>query len=127
MGAKPRSAVFLLGPAPSAQWGVWPCATARAKGCVASAQGAKALVGALQKEGGASMIKPLQPGFARGKTGQPSFGRGKAAPFGGFATTFPPVGSVSLDSQSPKGSLRIQFPCHPASGGTIKLREVVFS
>ena len=23
-------------------------------------------------------------------------------------------GSVSLDSQSPKGSLRIQFPCHPA-------------
>ena len=30
------------------------------------------------------------------------------------ATTFAPVGSVSLDSQSPKGSLRIQFPCHPA-------------
>ena len=24
-----------------------------------------------------------------------------------------PVGSVSLDSQSPYGSLRIQFPCHP--------------
>ena len=41
------------------------------------------------------------------------------SPFGGFATTFAPVGSVSLDSQSPKGSLRIQFPCHPASGGTI--------
>ena len=35
------------------------------------------------------------------------------------ATTFAPVGSVSLDSQSPKGSLRIQFPCHPASGGTM--------
>ena len=34
-------------------------------------------------------------------------------PFGGFATTFAPVGSVSLDSQSPKGSLRIQFLCHP--------------
>ena len=34
------------------------------------------------------------------------------------ATTFAPVGSVSLDSQSPKGFLRIQFPCHPASGGT---------
>ncbi len=31
------------------------------------------------------------------------------------ATAFAPVGSVSLDSQSPKGSLRIQFPCHPAS------------
>ena len=31
-----------------------------------------------------------------------------------YGTTFAPVGSVSLDSQSPKGSLRIQFPCHPA-------------
>ena len=42
-----------------------------------------------------------------------------AAPFGGFATTFAPVGSVSLDSQSPKGSLRIQFPCHPAKAGAL--------
>ena len=31
-----------------------------------------------------------------------------------------PLGSVSLDSQSPCGSLRIQFPCHPPySGGTM--------
>ena len=28
------------------------------------------------------------------------------------ATIFAPLGSVSLDSQSPKGSLRIQFPCY---------------
>ena len=33
---------------------------------------------------GASIKKPLQPGFARGKTGKPPFGRGKAAPFGGW-------------------------------------------
>ena len=38
-----------------------------------------------------------------------------APPLVAGATTFAPVGSVSLDSQSPKGSLRIQFPCHPAS------------
>ena len=42
----------------------------------------------------------------------------KRPPLVADATTFAPVGSVSLDSQSPKGSLRIQFPCHPASGGT---------
>ena len=35
------------------------------------------------------------------------------------ATTFAPVVSVSLDSQSPKGSLRIQFPCHPAKAGAL--------
>ena len=35
-----------------------------------------------------------------------------APPLVAGATTFAPLGSVSLDSQSPKGSLRIQFPCH---------------
>ena len=28
-------------------------------------------------------------------------------------------GSVSLDSQSPYGSLRIQFPCHPGGGSLL--------
>ena len=43
-----------------------------------------------------------------------------APPLVAGATTFPPLGSVSLDSQSPKGSLRIQFPCHPSfAGGTM--------
>ena len=51
----------------------------------------RVLVGALQKEGAPVCIKPLQPGFARGKTCQPPFGRGKAAPFGGCATTFATV------------------------------------
>ena len=46
------------------------------------------------------------------------------------ATTFAPLGSVSLDSQSPKGSLRIQFSCHAhfvvglwmlGSGGNLSL------
>ena len=46
-------------------------------------------------------------------------------PFGGFATTFAPVGSVSLDSQSPKGSLRIQFPCHPAKAGALWVLSTV--
>ena len=35
-------------------------------------------------------------------------------PFGGFATTFAPVGSVSHDSQVASAPLRIVFPCHPA-------------
>ena len=35
-----------------------------------------------------------------------------APPLVAGATIFAPLGSVSLDSQSPKGSLRIQFPCH---------------
>ena len=53
-------------------------------------------------------------------------GEGKAFPLARFAGLLL-KGSVSLDSQSPKGSLRIQFPCHPASGGRAKLREAVFS
>ena len=32
------------------------------------------------------------------------------------SSSFATGGSVSLDSQSPKGSLRIQFPCHPGGG-----------
>ena len=43
-------------------------------------------------------------------------GEGKAFPLARFAGLLL-KGSVSLDSQSPKGSLRIQIPCHPASGG----------
>ena len=35
------------------------------------------------------------------------------------ATTFAPLGSVSLDSQSPIGSLQIQFLCHPAKVGAL--------
>ena len=42
------------------------------------------------------------------------------SPFGGWRHHLSPRESMSLDSQSPKGSLRIQFLCHPASGGTIK-------
>ena len=45
---------------------------------------------------------------------------GDFPPFGGWRHHLCPVGSVSLDSQSPYGSLRIQFPCHPAkAGGTM--------
>ena len=40
-------------------------------------------------------------------------GEGNAFPLARFAGLLL-KGSVSLDSQSPKGSLRIQFPCHPA-------------
>ena len=45
--------------------------------------------------------------FARGKTIQPRLRREENAfpPLVAGATTFAPVGSVSLDSQSPKGSL----------------------
>ena len=41
------------------------------------------------------------------------------------ATTFAPLGSVSLDSQSPKGSLRIQFPCHLAKAGALWVLSIV--
>ena len=51
--------------------------------------------------------KPSQPGFARGKTGKPPFGRGESAPpLVAGTTTFAPVGSVSLDSQSSADSLQ---------------------
>ena len=46
--------------------------------------------------------------------GNESAAYGGFSPFGAYGTTFAPVGSVSLNSRSPKGSLRIQFPCHPA-------------
>ena len=39
----------------------------------------------------------------------------------------PPRESMSLDSRSPIGSLRIQFLCHPAGGGTTKLCETIIS
>ena len=44
------------------------------------------------------MIKPLQPGFARGKTIQPPCGRGKCTPSAAFGGTSPRE-SVSLGSQ----------------------------
>ena len=70
---------------------------------------------------GASLYKTFTTALTgEGKTSQPRLRReGNAPPLVAGATTFAPVGSVSLDSQSPKGSLRIQFPCHPASGGTM--------
>ena len=43
-----RRFLYVEGPAPPAQRGVWPCAVARPKGCVRFAQGAKALVGAFK-------------------------------------------------------------------------------
>ena len=49
------------------------------------------------------------------------------SPFGGWRHHLSPRESMSLDSQSPKGSLRIQFLCHPASGGTTKLCEKIIS
>ena len=56
-------------------------------------------------------------------------GDGKATPLARFAGLLL-KGSVSLDSQSPKGSLRIQFPCHPSfAGGTMGVgqwRQVIF-
>ena len=47
-----------------------------------------------------------------------AFGARKYTPFGTFGTTFLLKGSMSLDSQSPVSSLRIQFLCHP-EGGTL--------
>ena len=47
-----------------------------------------------------------------------AFGARKCTPFGTFGTTFLLKGSMSLDSQSPVSSLRIQFLCHP-EGGTL--------
>ena len=49
----------------------------------------------------------------------------KRPPLVPYGTTFAPVGSVSLDSQSPKGSLRIQFPCHPAKAGALWVLSIV--
>ena len=42
-----RRFLYVEGPAPPAQRGVWPCAVAGARVVFAAAQGAKALVGAL--------------------------------------------------------------------------------
>ena len=62
------------------QRGVWPCANARAKGCVRSAQGAKAVVGAFKKCWAPVCIKPLQPPWRAGKC---------IPPLVAGATTFP--------------------------------------
>ena len=53
-----------------------------------------------------------------GKPHNRAFGAWKCTPFGTFGTTFLLKGSMSLDSQSPVSSLRIQFLCHP-EGGTL--------
>ena len=49
----------------------------------------------------------------------------KRPPLVPYGTTFAPVGSVSLDSQSPKGFLLIQFPCHPAKAGALWVLSIV--
>ena len=69
------------------------------------------------------MIKPLQPGFARWKTGKPPLrALEKRSPFGGFATIF-------LHGKASHLVLRsLSLPYEPSSlaaplcGGTIKLR-----
>ena len=73
------------------------------------------------------MIEPENRTFgAKGKHANQAAPVGNAFPLARFAGLLL-KGSVSLDSQSPKGSLRIQFPCHPASGGRTKLRETTIS
>ena len=75
-----------------------------------------AVVGALKFGRAPLMIKPENRAFgARGKHTNQAAPVGNAPPLARFAGLLL-KGSVSLDSQSPKGSLRIQFPCHPASG-----------
>ena len=39
----------------------------------------------------ASIIKPLKPGFARGKQANALAGGEKRTPFGAYGTTFPPL------------------------------------
>ena len=71
------------------------------------------------KRRGASLYKTFKTGLRPMENRPTALAGGEnVPPLVAGATTFAPVGSVSLDSQSPKGSLRIQFPCHPASGGT---------
>ena len=53
--------------------------------------------------------KPLQPGFRPWENRQTALRAKKALPLARFVGLLL-KGSVSLDSQSPKGSLRIQFP-----------------
>ena len=66
------------------------------------------------------MIKPLQPGFARGKTGQPPF-RAREIPLWWLAPPpFRPVGKRVTGFSVAYGSLRIQFPCHRSSVGRQK-------
>ena len=47
-------------------------------------------------------------------------------PFGACRHHLPPRESVSHDSQVAVAPLRIVFACHPASGGTTKLREAEY-
>ena len=54
-----------------------PCGREGSKGSKGS-EGSTGSGGRPSKGRGAIMIKPLQPGFARGKTGKPPFGRGKS-------------------------------------------------
>ena len=105
-----------------------------AKGCVEGlhrfAQGGG---GRPSKRRGASMIKPYNRAIARRKTSQTRFARWKTIqpplrvmekrhpPLVAGATTFAPVGSVSLDSQSPKGSL--QHGYHRLTGFSGRFRS----
>ena len=75
--------VFPQEPAAARQRGIWPCANARAKGCVAVAQGAKAVVGALWEIRDAIMIKPSQPRLRRVEMRRP--------PLVPYGTTFLPA------------------------------------
>ena len=53
----------------------------------------------------------------------PLRGRAVGTPFGACRHHLSPRESVSHDSQVAVAPLRIVFACHPASGGTTKLRE----
>ena len=55
------------------------------------------------------MIKPNNRAFARRKTGQPRFARGNAFPLWWLAPPPCPLGSVSLDSQSPTAPCESSF------------------
>ena len=66
------------------------------------------------------MIKPLQPGFARGKTGQPPF-RAREIPLWWLAPPPCPVGSMSLDSWVAYSSPMNPVPLPPPQfGGAAK-------
>ena len=64
------------------------------------------------------MIKPLQPGFARGKTIQPPCGRGNAPLLVAGATTFPPVGDFILRYALSDERVFAVFYSAPCIGGS---------
>ena len=119
---------------PSAE-GQQPCAFARAEGCVASLRGLSGIRRAvfpntrgfrrLRRPGSSRhraspWAAPVPPTERAGSKGvfYAAFG---SAPFGGWRHHLSPVGKRVTGFSVDCVSLRIQFPCHPAGGGTIKL------